>query len=169
VKRPYPFVRRALLACALALTLAAVRWAGGEDPSPVAAATNEDMPRTQVAVLRAAPSVTEDDIDLSRLKRPQQAAAVADPFAVPQAPAPARAPEARPKPAAPPLPYTFFGRMVEGNATRVFLARGELTFAVSAGDTLDGLYRVEQVTDKAVALTYLPLGITQNLDIGTIQ
>jgi hypothetical protein len=179
VKRPDPFARRVLLACALALTLAVVRWAGGEDPSLVAAATNEDMPRTQVAVPRAASAVPSTavlasaadsaDIDLSRLKRRPQAAPVTDLFAVPEAPAPARAPEARARPTAPPLPYTFFGRMVEGNATRVFLARGELTFAVSPGDTLDGVYRVEQVTDTNVALTYLPLGITQNLDIGTIQ
>jgi hypothetical protein len=180
VKRPDRFARRVLLAGALALTLAAVRWAGGEDPGPVAAATNVDITGTQVAVLRAASAVgstaavasaaaDSEAIDLSRLKRPPQAAAVTDLFAVPQAPAPVHAPEARTKPTAPPLPYTFFGRMVEGNATRVFLARGELTFAVSPGDTLDGVYRVEQVTDTAVALTYLPLDIKQNLDIGTIQ
>jgi hypothetical protein len=40
---------------------------------------------------------------------------------------------------------------------------------VAVGDKLDGGYRVEKITANAVVLRYLPMNVTQILDIGAIQ
>ncbi|HKC44651.1 MAG TPA: hypothetical protein VKC64_12540, partial [Burkholderiales bacterium] len=48
-------------------------------------------------------------------------------------------------PQAPPLPFTFMGRMVDGKRVTVFLtnANGDRTWVVRPGDTIDDVYRVE--------------------------
>jgi len=74
-----------------------------------------------------------------------------------------------PPPRAPKLPFTFFGRMLENNKTVVFLTQRDQTFAVSAGDTLAGIYRVEDISPEAVTLIYLPLNERQVLSIGAIN
>jgi hypothetical protein len=74
-----------------------------------------------------------------------------------------------PPPRAPKLPFTFFGRMLENNRTVVFLAQRDQTFAVSAGDTLAGSYRVEEIGSDTITLIYLPLKERQVLSIGAIN
>jgi hypothetical protein len=72
-------------------------------------------------------------------------------------------------PRAPPLPFRFFGRMVENGTTVVFLDRQDDVFAVKEGDTIGGTYRVEEISGSEIVLTYLPLRQRQKLPIGAIQ
>jgi len=123
----------------------------------------------------AAPSATIEaaaELDLDKLKRPRKEEAIADLFA------PARValttvvkPGAGPPPAptAPPLPFTYLGKIIDGDRMTVFIARGDEHYLVEAGQTIAGQYRVEQVTAEAVAFTYLPLGTRQILAVPALN
>lgn len=76
---------------------------------------------------------------------------------------------AAPTPVAPPLPYVYMGKKFEDGAWEVYLARGELSFVVRAGNDLEGLYRVLEVRPPILTLKYLPLGEQQLLAIGENQ
>lgn len=69
------------------------------------------------------------------------------------------------KPQAPVLPFTYVGWQAEGNRTVVFLAAGEDTYVVRAGDVLQEKYRVERVDASAVTFLYLPLQEVQILPL----
>jgi hypothetical protein len=73
-----------------------------------------------------------------------------------------------PPPQAPPLPFTYLGKMIDGETTTVFLASQDRNFVVRRGDTLDGSYRVEAIEEGGMALTYLPLGARQTLAFAAI-
>jgi hypothetical protein len=79
----------------------------------------------------------------------------------PAPPAPPLAPP--PKPVAPPFPYVYLGAMLDDGARSAFFSKGERVLVVKAGDTVDGVYRIDQMTDKQMQLTYLPL--EQNLSV----
>ena len=49
------------------------------------------------------------------------------------------------------------GKLVDATATTVFLARQDRNYIVRAGDTIDGMYRVETVGDDALEFLFLPL------------
>ena len=89
-----------------------------------------------------------------------------DPFAPRSfSPAEAAAGPAKPhKPVAPPLPFRYLGKMIEDGTLNVFLARGEESLSVRAGQKL-GEYRVDKVTDSEIVFTYLPLKTKQSLPL----
>jgi len=143
--------------------------------SPVPASASSSMPPGHVAA---------SSIGTDRLLRPRVMTHPAgDPFgAAPWTPerlsAKAAAERARrevldapppppppPPPMAPPLPFTFFGRLIDGAQRQVFLNQGERTVIVGAGDAIDGIYRVDRIEENAVHFTYLPLGQQQTLTI----
>lgn len=62
-----------------------------------------------------------------------------------------------PKPVAPPFPYPYIGGLWEEGVRTGFFTRGERVLAVRAGDTVDAAYRIEQINDMQMTLTYLPL------------
>lgn len=68
-----------------------------------------------------------------------------------------------PAPTAPPLPFTYIGRMVDEGVVVVFLSGNGRQYTVKAGDVLDNTYRVETIGDNDAVLTYLPLDIKQTL------
>jgi hypothetical protein len=68
-----------------------------------------------------------------------------------------------PQPSAPHLPYTFIGRMIDGNIVTLYLSRNNQQYSVKLNDVLDGEYKVDKITDKSALLTYLPLNIQQEL------
>lgn len=90
-----------------------------------------------------------------------------DPFSsrswAPPAPKPAAAPVAAPAPVAPPLPYRYVGELVLPAGTQVFLARGDDTFRVSEGQTLDGEYRVESLKPGEMVFVHLATGQQQTM------
>jgi len=68
------------------------------------------------------------------------------------------------KPVAPPLPFRYLGKMLEDGKLAVFLANGEESLSVSAGQRI-GEYRVDKVTESEVVFTYLPLKTKQSLPL----
>lgn len=76
-------------------------------------------------------------------------------------------PPTPPPPTAPPLPYKFTGSFQEpGQKLVVYLARGDKLYSVSAGDILEGTYKIESINAGQLVILYLPLNISQNLRIG---
>ena len=72
-----------------------------------------------------------------------------------------------PPPSAPPLPYKLMGSFQEpGQKLVVYLSRGDKLYSVSAGDVLEGTYKIEGINAGQLELLYLPLNIRQNLRLG---
>jgi len=161
--------RWVVYAIVLLLALTAVRWAGGQDraePRATAAyqAERSERPAREGSATgnaEAAPAVR-----LDQLERRTAAAPAGDPFQA-HSWEPALAVVRRnlppPPPQAPPLPFTYLGKMVDGEETTVFLAASDRNYVARPGDTLDGRYRVEKIEEDGLALTYLPLGTKQVL------
>ncbi len=153
----------------LALVLAASVVTGREKPAAV--------PAEPVKRMSSRIEVTDADLDLERLKRPErepgQVATAADPFARRSfGPAPQAAAEAAPPaPQAPQLPFTYLGKVIEDGKLSVFLARGDDSYSVQAGKRhkLDAQYRVDKVTESSVTFTYLPMNTRQTLDIPAVN
>jgi hypothetical protein len=162
MKLTLPRSNRGLCAAAVVLALAALAGVvtGREKPSlelvEARPARQEGPAPTAVA-----------DIDLAKLQRPASPSAQGDPFA-PRSfappPQPARAARAE-KPNAPPLPFTYVGRVTQDGVTEVFVARGDELISIAAGQNIDTEYRVDAVSGSRIAFTYLPLKTKQSLEL----
>jgi hypothetical protein len=71
-----------------------------------------------------------------------------------------------PKPVAPPLPFTYMGKMEENGELTVFLTKGDVPYVAKVGDVLEGQYRVDSIHPPMIEFTYIPLGQKQTLNIG---
>jgi hypothetical protein len=159
--------RHAILIAALGATL----WLAFRDRSELS-----DSPQSETTGAQST-AVTKANPPHPQRSRQSIEAAQADPFF---APAPKPKPEVRkavpvvapappaPPPSAPPLPFTYFGRLAgPTGATSIFIANGSALLPVKAGDIVDGRYRVEQVSDDEIVFVYLPLGLRQTLRISS--
>ena len=177
-----PKLRAGLLIGATALTLAAVRWADQltDMPEASAGAVADSTPRPAAdSKARVAPEQAPA-LDLGKLRRRPTTEPDSDAFG-PRSfrPAPPKAPKGTaasaaamtapppPPPQAPPLPFSYVGRLVEESDTTVFLASGERNLIVKPGEVIDNTYKVEEVSERAVVLTYLPLSQRQTLPTGS--
>ena len=164
-----------LLGGALLATLGASAWVASRPQDPdepaVAAVVRRAAPPASAAmapppgpaVARAAGSRTA-----WREPEPAQLAAWMPPPPPPApAPPPPAPPAPPPPPVAPPLAYQMIGRLIEGDGPRaveVALLNGpNRSVSVRAGDTLDGQWRVDQVSASGVRLTWLPAQLPQTL------
>ena len=68
----------------------------------------------------------------------------------------------------PPLPFTYLGKMLDEGKLQVFLARGEDSHIVRAGQKI-GQYRVERVDETSVTFLHLPSKTRQTLDIPAVS
>jgi len=111
----------------------------------------------------------ESDLPLERLQRSKRESEPMDLFAPPAPPVAAivkpAPPPPPPPPSAPPLPYRFLGRMVDGQTVTVFLAKGDEALSAKIGDTLEGTWRLDAVGPTSISMTYLPLNLPQPLAI----
>jgi len=125
-----------------------------------------EKPSTPAVAEPAARLEARIELDLSRLENRTDDGAKADPFAQKSFAPPAEAAPPPPpaKPAAPPLPFAYLGKVIEDGKLAVFLARGEESLSVKAGDTV-GEYRVDAVTENEIRFTYLPLKTKQSLPL----
>jgi hypothetical protein len=71
-----------------------------------------------------------------------------------------------PTPTAPSLPFTYLGKKAADGNWEVYLARGDDTVIVHEQSVIDATYRVEEVKPPTMTLVYLPLKLSQTLDIG---
>jgi hypothetical protein len=120
---------------------------------------------------RDAAAVAPVDIDLEKLQRSAPASAGTDPFAprsFAQRPAPrqAQAAPAPAQPSTPPLPFTYIGRLTQDGKTEVFVLRGDELISLAAGQTIDGQYHVDAVSEARIIFTYLPLKTRQSIELG---
>lgn len=159
-------------AIATAAAMVAVRDEPVETSEPVrVASVGRDLPGT------ATTQDSADDLDLDALRRPAKHAIVPDLFA-PEATASATppprtdgpvmddAPAAHAAPPAPPAPtFTYLGRVVDGRGTAVFLALGDRSIAVEAGQDVDGSYRLEAIGPDSLTVLHRPSGRRQQLPI----
>lgn len=110
-------------------------------------------------------------LQLDKLARAEAETPQGDPFAgkswyVPPPPPPEIKPQEPPRPTAPPLPFGYMGRMTkEGGQEEFYLVQGGRAITASAGDTIDGNYRLEGVSAGQLVFTYLPLDIKQTLNL----
>jgi hypothetical protein len=106
-------------------------------------------------------------IDLAKLERAEAALPTTDPFAPRAFGAQARPPRAAApeKPALPPLPFQYVGKVIEDGKQEVYVMRGEELLALAHGQKIGNEYRVERITGKSITFTYLPLKTTQTLDL----
>lgn len=65
----------------------------------------------------------------------------------------------------PPLPFVYLGKIRSDEKTIVFLTQGDESYVVTAGTRIDGQYRIDQIRESTIELTYLPLGVRQILTI----
>lgn len=161
-----PKMRSTLLIAVSGLTLAAVFFAppaevGATDTvkpvAPRARAAQTEMPRNtdvpDIVIARASDGTPLNDPFVSKAPRVEQPAAQ-------ESPAPP------PEPSAPPLPYSYLGKIMEDGKVVIFLGKQDNNYSVRIGETVDGLYRLEDINDQAVTLVYLPLSKKQMLPIG---
>jgi len=166
-------LRRWSLTAVLATTVAAASWVGGEQSNGSAApGAGGETRHEPVAptVRRAGPATTAAELAGTyalMLKQRAMARESVDLFESrswkPPPVALERAPE--PPPRVPALPFAYIGRLVEHGEITVFLEAEDRFHAVKAGQTVDGRYRVDEIHDDTVSLTYLPLGARQTLQL----
>lgn len=121
----------------------------------------------------AAPAITARGNASEGLKVPERRAlgkVRGELFGAPPAPPQpvAAAPSAPAVAVAPPVPYRFAGRVRKGAEEEFLLSKGDLIFPVKEGETLDGTYRVVAVRAEGIELTYLPLGTTERIIVGSV-
>jgi hypothetical protein len=160
--------RWAFYILALLAAIAAVRWAASQDREApaVVASVAERQAQPQA---RGEPAALPE-LQLDKLDRRAHAKPEGDPFGAKSWEEMARA-EARrlapppqpPKPQAPPLPFTYMGKLIDDEQTIVFLTKDDRNYILRRGDTIEGVYRVDEIDESAVTLTYLPLKTKQTL------
>jgi hypothetical protein len=87
----------------------------------------------------------------------------------PPAPVKPLPPVVAPAPTAPVFPFQYVGKKLENNIWEVYLSRGDQSFLVREGGTLESTYRIDSITPQRLSVTYLPLGQSQSLSIGESQ
>jgi hypothetical protein len=68
-----------------------------------------------------------------------------------------------PEPTAPPIPFAFVGRMIDGNVVTLFLEKNGQHFAVKLNDIVDGNYQLVKISENDADFSYLPMKVTQQL------
>lgn len=155
-------IDKRLLWIALLLTVAAALWpvpendiADGVSARPSRGRNRSsivDVPQQQLRSLTPpAPARERKIVDL--FPRQDWTASIAD--------------AAAEKPSAPPLPFTYAGRYIEGSNVIVYLNEGATMHKVRQGDTVAATYRIDSIAPAAIKLTYLPLGLRQTLPTGS--
>ena len=171
-----PTLRWALYGVALVGAIGAAIWVerDGADPAVVAnAPERQDSPKTQPSSQTgtAADETREDSaLGIDSLPTRSHHGASADPFSprswkqmaadAARRDAPPRPP---PVPQPPPLPFSYMGKLVEGKVTTIFLTHDDENYIARLGDTINERYRVEEIGEDQMVLTYLPLKRRQHL------
>lgn len=152
----------------LGLTLSAAAWVSQEDGAAEPVRAARPVPAQSVAPPDRDKTEAATDLKLNKLQREPKDEVTADLFEAKSwyVPPPPPKPLPPPPPSAPPLPFVYMGKLIEDGHLTVFLTKQELNYVVKAGDTLEGMYKVEEVTPRMMTLVYLPLNIKQTLMIG---
>lgn len=119
-------------------------------------ASRTDVAEKSIEVAERTPLVEETIVDVFAVKKwyipPPPPKPVAPPPPLPPAP-----------PQAPPLTFTYIGKLDGEEQTIIYLARQNRNYAIKVGDIIDNTYSVDSISSNAVVFTYLPLKIKQTL------
>jgi hypothetical protein len=158
--------RRLLWFVAIAGTAAAVAWVSVNDDEVIVARTRRGESTTSAKrVGNGGTNGVAPLLQLDRLEARKAEDMKVDLFAsrswyvAPPPPPP-------PKPTAPPLPFTYAGRLIDAGRTTVFLNRQGRNQLVNPGDLIENTWRVEAIGTTTMTLTYLPLNESQILALG---
>lgn len=169
--------RRMILGIALAATFAAafIDWPAPEAAPQARAGITSAAPTARASTTSAAPQATVAAVTTPVEPAPAENAPplrerfetqAADAFA-PKSWQPPPPPPPKPEPPkAPPLPFRYLGKVMEGGEVMAFLGHGARTHLARAGDILAD-YRIEDITPAAMTLVYLPLNEKQRLTFGS--
>jgi hypothetical protein len=162
-----PNRRMLLWSVAVAATLAAVAWVSNQDEdiaAPVAARDlHGDGGRPAARPGKAGkelPELSLAGLDARGLDEMKTDLFASKSWYVPPPPPPP------PKPTAPPLPFTFLGRLIEGDQAAVFVSSGDRNQVLRVGDVVGGAWRVDAIEPTRMKFTYLPLNENQYLALG---
>ena len=154
----------ALLAIAATVS---VSFTGTDGDDVVRAVEPPSRPKTATPADRAPRGDAVDRVRFERLnEQPSTGADVADLFAARSWKKPEPAAAAAERPTAPPLPFTYLGRLHTPGSDTAYVAMGDRNLAVRAGDLVQDTYRVERVASSAVTFRHLPTNTQQTLSIG---
>jgi hypothetical protein len=163
---PRTSTRWLIYGAVLALALIGIRVV--DQPGGRAAPARVQAERSSPTTPHAAETIPE--LDVERLGRRTYRDTEADPFDARLATEAARqsAPPPAPPPApqAPPVPFTYLGKLVEEGRVTVFLASGDRIWVARTGDAVGSAYRVEAIGERTMTLIYLPLDTRQEVAIG---
>lgn len=73
---------------------------------------------------------------------------------------------APPPPTAPPVPFKYIGKILGDEEYQVFVAFNEKYLVVKEGDIIQQTYKVEKISPPIMTVTYIPMNILQNMQIG---
>lgn len=164
-----------LYAAGLAVAISATVWVErGDNDAPVLASARAHVDAAPPDASRQA-AQQHTDLAIDGLPVRKHGGADGDPFsprswkqmAAQEAmrDAPRRPP---PAPVPPPLPFSYMGKLIEGKKTTVFLTSDdERNYVARVGETIDGNYRVEEIGEHRMVLTYLPLKHRQEVTFET--
>lgn len=71
-----------------------------------------------------------------------------------------------PIPTAPPLPFTYIGKVIEEGKPTVFVSKQQKNYYLKGGEVLEGTYRVDKVESDRVVFVYIPLETEQVMTTG---
>lgn len=163
--------RWTVLILLLGLTLSAMAWVSQHDESATAVAEAHAAQPEKVAQPEKkaqGPAAEPAILKLEKLQREPAEDTATNLFAAKSWYVPPPPPKLLPPPppSAPPLPFAYMGKLIDDGQMTVFLTKQDRNYVVKTGDTIDGTYKVEEVSARMMTLTYLPLKIKQTLMIG---
>ncbi len=134
--------------------------AGGKE-APSLQPPQTDLDKTEV--------VSEEPVVITPSAVKATVAPIADPVEShpsPVAPPVIASPPPPPPPKPPALPFSYMGKLEEGDRTVYFLVKGDKLYMVKAGEDVDDAYSFDGEVDHQLQLTYKPLRIAQTLTVG---
>lgn len=157
--------RHRWLALALIVTVAVAFWPGREDSDEVVETARRADQQAPSAAAAAKPGASAPRAARERLARMQANLFPSQTWVPPPPPPKPYVPPPPPPPKPPPLPFKYLGRWVEDGQQTLFLVQGELPIPVEPGQVLPGNWRVDEITERQVVFTYLPLDMQSILGI----
>lgn len=153
----------------LTATLVAMVWVDDQSAPEVAATVESNQNKTGAKPMK--PQALR--LSLENLQRvpSEETQQIEDLFKAKSwyVPPPPPKPGPPPPPTPPPLPFQYMGKLLEEGKLTVFITNQDRNYAVKAGDTIEGSYRVDRVEPHQVQFTYLPLNMQQTLVIGGVH
>jgi hypothetical protein len=166
--RPSLPLRQAAITRLTGLCLAAAPFGAGAQPAPEPAPGRPDPPLARPAAPMPAAPVAP--VSFRGERASIDLADIPNLFArhswlPPPPPPPPPPPAVAAKPPEPPrIPFDFLGVIGGRGMTRqVLLAKGDQLFIAKQSDVLESTYRIDNITDERIEMTYLPLKVRQFL------